>query len=582
MAVVVVALVLLAGAGAAVFHRPLRAEARSWKAARLGEEAQEAAAKEDWGAAQRAALESIGQAETLSSLRILAKAARMRDDPRALDFATALFGHDKSTMEERLGVITFALDSGDVLRAQAMFGALPQGAVEGNLDLRYQLVRMLLAAGDHRRAMELASSAAVGQRWPEFDLLVAKHLARRQRTDMQREVVGRAARVMAHPDLEVALEGLRLTGTLPREWIPEPFCRATWARFQGRVVEMSAKDRLYLEDVLWRLNPMARELQVQAVVGSYREQHLAELCNWLLRVGELERVLALTDPGDHPDGLGLEIFDYRMTALGRLRRYGQMEADLKTTPPGIPTVELLGYRSMVAGWAGKEAESVMLWQQAMDAARAETDRNWFYQLAGIAGVPGGHERQMEALAMAVEHRHGVLPEARSLHPLFSWLYRQGDMDRLLRISFRLLQREPGNKILINNYHYLRALHGVPDPAAPQMMRQLVASDPENAAFRGTLALVLLRTGDAAEALATLEELKDGPGDWRPAEQAIHAAALAALERWEEAEDAASRIDWDSFPAAAEAKALQAMGKRERNDAAEQNATRRDANSPGSP
>jgi hypothetical protein len=74
-------------------------------------------------------------------------------------------------------------------------------------------------------------------------------------------------------------------------------------------------------------------------------------------------------------------------------------------------------------------------------------------------------------------------------------------------------------------------------------------------FRGTLALLLLRTADPAGALATLDALEDSPEALADPDRAVYAAALARLGRDAESAALAKRIDWGSL-APAEAHLLQ--------------------------
>ena len=92
------------------------------------------------------------------------------------------------------------------------------------------------------------------------------------------------------------------------------------------------------------------------------------------------------------------------------------------------------------------------------------------------------------------------------------------------------------------------------------------AEPSRRGYRSSLALVLVRNGDPAAALATLDALGE-PAEFSESERAIYAAALAAADRWEEAEALAGNIDWAPFPPT-EAEILRALSCREPSEAGE--------------
>lgn len=523
-------------------HRPAWSAFKSWRAERLAAEAREFAQAGDWDEVHRTATASLQNAGSLEAFRLLTEAAEHTGDSRVLKLAASLFLSPDATPADLARALKIILDAGDSLNASRLASTLDRAEL-AHPPVRHQAVRGLLMVGNFREAIALADDPALTPRDPALDLLLARGFADRG-TEKARDATAERLRLLLHgEDRDLALQAVQLLASLPDHWINEDLATLALERFQGDP-DLAGTDQLHLDLFHISLQQVPAEELIEQSIARHREANLTPLVEWLMRLGEVKRIVDLTDPDTV--SLDVTLFQLRAHALGALGRLEQLESELEAPPVHIPEPLLLSARASLATRMKKESQAILLWRKAFDAAKLDRSRNWFYPLATVAQRGGDTDRQMEALAQGIEHPLGTPPSAPSLAPLFQWLLERNDTDRLLEVSYALLRREPNNPVLINNYLYLRAVHGNPSESDADTLRKLAEAFPDQAAFRHSLALTLLRIGNPQGALEELGKLASIPAELSPSGQAIYSKALEALSKPDEAAALAATIDWNAL------------------------------------
>ncbi|NNM28809.1 MAG: hypothetical protein HKO57_04765 [Akkermansiaceae bacterium] len=545
-------ILLLVAVGLWFAHKPVWNGFKNWRAGQLLEQSRRFAAANEWSEARRTAVSAFQLTKSVEAFRLVFETMYQQRDRHALQAGAALFQHPDAEPADRTRVLEIMIDSGDLLTAGKLLAGLGEAA-GADPGMAYQRLRYLAGAGELQRAAEASEAFAGTPRNGEAQLLLIKAFVRSGRDEWQPAATRRLAELLGNPDRGVALRALAQLAGMPRSWITDELFRKAFERF-GEDPGLTAADDLALATLRIGETPGTLDDVADEMIAKYRAEDLAALTAWLGALEEWERVVEATAGVEELDPAS---FENRLNALQRLERYEELRESLANPPVSAPRPLLLAARAAVESKLGNESRAVILWKQAFEAAGADPNENFFYQLAAIARETGAKEREMEATAYAVEHRLGAPPPAERLVPLFFWLHRTGAHARLLSISYRLLQREPANAVLINNYHYLRCLQDESSKHAVEIMKHIVENFPGHASYRGTLALAQLRAGEPEEALATLDAIGPDPAGFDPSELAIYAAALAAIGRGEEARVLAGGIDWRRFPRE-EAKSLQGL------------------------
>lgn len=521
-------------------RKPLLANVHGWRAKNLIEQAKAFAEEEDWAEMQRTAAASLQISPSIEALRLYVQASRRTREPNRLHYAAFLFGHPEATALDRSAVLKAFVDANDLIAVAELVKGLREE--DYDTEMRRQVVRFLVKAGQWKEAMVLADLEAAQGRFG-CDLVVARGLVRARQAGTRREVNDRIRRALAGSNRESSLAALRLLASLPENWIDRGLASLVVEQFKDATL-LAVGDRLAVDLFRVATNPSKRMKLIAANVGQLQEKHLEPLVGWLLRLGETEQVAALTKGRSD---LTSTVFRQRATALNALGRHDELAEELTHPPNGIPEVVLLSVRASVASKRGEDSEAVDLWRRAFALAARTPDRNDYFTIAAIAERNGESEKQMEAMSLALERSLGVPSAMHEVKPLLEWLYRRGEADRLLRICYRLLEREPGNPILINMQHYLRLLLDDAATDVVPQLEQLVAAFPRELSFRSTLALAQVKAGLAQRALETFSAHPVEPSSYPVAEKAIYAAALLGAGRGQEAAKLLESPSWEELP-----------------------------------
>jgi tetratricopeptide (TPR) repeat protein len=530
VAVGVLALIVL------VVFRPVMSRVQVWRAGSLLEEAQGHAAAGEWDESLRTSLAALQLDPNFETLLVYFQAQCRTGDGGVLQSAVRIATNEQATAENRANALSVFLDVGDRVNFASILTALDEETRE-HPKIKFQTLRFLLAGGQVELALGLVEALSEAERSTSFDLLLCSGLIRDQRPAVRQEAFRRLAELLASEDDVVALDAMRIIASQPDGGISNELAQKSLERFADET-GLGVGEQFALRLFEIGLEPDRRESIVSAALEKYQDSDLLRLLNWLLRVGEAEQAVALSEARMKE----LKVFRLRSQALKLVKKYEQLLEELETPPPGISSAELFASRAAVSRLLGRTADEADYWSRALGFARLRSRENHFPVIANIARQVGAEEIGFEALACSIEHPVGVPPESSKLDELYAWLAKN-DIDRLLSISRRLLQREPGNPVLVNNYCYLETLHGRADERTVAALAELVEAFPEELSFRGSLAFAHLRLGEAEKALEVIEQSSVVPSEMPNGEKAVYSAALAQAGREDEAAALAATVEW---------------------------------------
>lgn len=522
-------------------YKPIHSRVLGWRADSLYRDAQDFAAEEDWHEAHRTAKASLYLKPTIETLRLYVKAAQHTRDPHRLRVALYLFSFEGATSDDRRSVLRAFLDANDLVATSHLIRELK--VEDYTPEIRLQIVRFLLKAGQLKEAGAVADLEAQEGRGG-CDLIVAGELVATGETGFREEVSRRIQRVLGSAGDEEALRAVNLLATIPDHWVRRDLAQRVVDRFAD-AKGLSGADQLRVDLFRIALRSKPREWIISDRIEQHRESEPELLLNWLSRLGETARVVSMTD---EMENLSVEIYKLRTSALFAIGRYDVLAKELENPPSQLSKVVVVAARAAVAARQGLNSRAVLLWNKAFELAERSTERNEYYELAVAAARAEDREREMQALSAALEHRMGLAPPMSKVKPVLQWLYDQGKGDRLGRICYRMLAREPGNPLLINIHHYLQLLKGESPDRSFDALQELVEAFPRELNFRSSLAFALLRADRPAEALAQMEQHQSEPAAFPDPEKAVYAAILSALGRKSEATRLNREIAWSKIPA----------------------------------
>ena len=528
-------------AAAAIYFGPGRPYIRSWRAGSQLELARDLAASEEWEAVSSHARESVKLAPSLEGVRLVAKSAYHTGSPEVLAAAWKLFRYEGATLEDRSWALKLVSDFNDRKTAKVMSEQLTDEE-RRHAPIRYQLVRGLLLQENFREALTLADQEDLPKD-PALDLLLAASFAKNGILEARAETSLRLRKVLECEDRDLALQALPVVASLNNQWLEPSLAKAAIERFRDDPA-LGASNRLQLTTLKLRTGVAAVEESVEEAISRYRESDLEVLVRWLFKIGQFDRILAITS-GEEAQKME-EVFLIRLYVLIQTEDWESLQAELEDPPVRIPRPLSLGFEALGLKMQGKNPKALAKWQKAFESAENDEKKNWFYELSKIATRLENEDGRMKSLMSAIDRRDRVPPPAKSLVPVFAWLVEKGDQKGVLRLSENLLLHEPANPTLLNNFHYLKAIYREPDHEDLKTMEKLIARYPNQQNFWHTLAMIQLQLDENRKAIETIRSIPVTIPESPNSERAIRARAQFDLGNEEEARSLAKTIDYDEF------------------------------------
>lgn len=406
---------------------------------------------------------------------------------------------------------------------------------EGDLDRARAYYESVLEAHDNPQPTLLAAAALEGYA-REFDAMVG--LLQRTIELYPQSLKPRVALARYYLASGQAEKVPVVLADLPPEQAAEPPVLRATAMSRATLGEY-AEAEVALEQLAAAVDPSVKDLQLQAYVQE-RQGQLDEAAVFLERAVELE-----------PENATLQL------ALGRLAfsrkddpALAASMARLDEMAPGNPMV--LQLKAAVARRDGDQARALALLQQVQDQQPSPAGVVNLVQQYDLMGDREASRELLESWADASEDNAGAIgmlamryqedgdykaavgkyeeylerdPDNIVANNNLAWLLKDSDPERALQLARRASELTNGQPQVEDTLAMVLAAAGKYDEAA-EILRNLVASQPDNGSFRYHQAVVLNQQGQTAKARRILQELTQGDSDFSEREEAI--ALLASL------------------------------------------------------
>ena len=525
-----VALVVLATA------KPAYRSLKDWRASRLVANAEQQIAKGKW----TDAYQTLHAANTLAPdnpriLRAIARLLAERGDPQALAFLEMLIQSPDGSVQDRIDLVRLALRVGLLTPVQKhLIVLLEEPQTARRFDVLALASEWHGRCGDRARgvafAREAVSQSQDAAQNAEAKLFLARLLLHsspqtagetdaRQQPEAKRtlrEIAGRADRT--------GLDALLLLSEVCKA-APSPEESAQIGECLTR--HPLAGDEQRLLGLTWKLRcePQHRELILTGVISKARDgspARVAAIGRWLIQEQESRRVIALIPLATARENK--ELFLIYVDALAELGRWQDLQVLLagKAPLPIDPTIRNL-YEVRTALALGREAESREHWSDVRATMRNADPKMVFY-VAQYAERLGMRDDAAKAYRLLT----GIAGAERAGYLGLVLLTEQAGGTRKLRDQVKeFAARFPNEFEPQNDLAYLDLLLNENVAPVLESAAQRAKRFPEILAYRTTLALAHLRSGDAAAARKVYREFETDWGTAKPGWHAVYAAVLAA-------------------------------------------------------
>jgi len=287
-----------------------------------------------------------------------------------------------------------------------------------------------------------------------------------------------------------------------------------------------------------RLDPTSYARVVAETVARYRGGSVdeqAQLARWLNQNREYDTVLEVIAADEAQ--LRSDLFLIRLDAMAGRGDWAGIASLLRQENLPLQAPVILLYRGRAARETGEDEASASYYRRAVIEAARTPDVMW-YVINYLQRV--GEDRVLEQELLRLTENPATAREAfTALVPI---VQKRQDAAELHRLYQQMLQRLPADPVVQNDARYFAALTGQrPDV---QGARELVDRQPQMLAYRITLALTLLKSNQAAEALRVFDGITLDPAQIQPYQRAVLAAVLGANRREEEARQLALSVPQD--------------------------------------
>ena len=510
--------------------------------------AQAAARSGDWTTAANSARSVlIARQGDWDADRIWAQSLCKLGDRRASSVAVSLFIDPRATRDDRLEMLHVLVFQAPEALAMGAYSSLPKD-LRAQASFRAAITPLLIRQGQIDLAENLLRQVAQ----PRDEPIVRLELLRTLCSDRKLDRMMEAKRVMEAREIFAgliadkadaeALAALPLLAEAPGGLVagdPLPDLPA-WLRNQPHATTLH--HLLGMEPAL-EAAPENADALYQAPIQRFLACDPEVLGSWLARHGKTELAVSiLAEPAKtHADA-----YLARLHALLHLDGTDEITAALAAPPAAVDPVELEIVRAAVAAKRGDMIAAASAWTRAMNQAAFDTNRNRFIEIARIAEGYRAQDAAVNAWVAAVRVGWGRLPFYHDLLPVFASLAAQGRSEDLMAMSRTLLQFEPRNPDLLNNYHYFALLHGSLPPDRVSADLAKMAGQVDKPQYQATLMLAEMLGGNPAAALARLPKLRDGKGVDPMMQAALEGTARVLAGEIETGTAMLKQVAWSGF------------------------------------
>lgn len=466
--------------------------------------------------------------------RAYARVLSAANEPGCLQVMQQLIDSGQATTEDRLELAEAALRFGDApLAEKQAFHLLQQG--QGTPQALYVLARVRLAQNRLPDAMQaLQESIEAGGGAAPSTLLARLRIA--ANTPESLRVALDLLRPIARQSDQAGLEALLVLIASPGLNTKEG---PGWIEALRTHPLASDAQKLAAASAEIQVNPATRDEVVKKTVQAYRGgsiEQRAELARWLNQSREFDSVLDLLSVQEA--STRSDLFLIRLDAMAGQDQWKEIGELLRGNNLPLNNAVVLLYRGRAARQLGKPEEAATLYRRAIVEAAPVKDTLW-YVISYLQRI--GEEQVLEQeLARLTDNPSTARQAFAALVPI---VQKRQDAEELYNLYDKMLKRLPADAVVQNDHRYFAALTG--RRADVSGGRELVAKEPLMLAYRITLALAHLKSGQNEAAMKVFDGITLDPAQIQPYQRVVLAAVLGANGRAEEARQLARTVPGDA-------------------------------------
>ena len=507
---------------------------KNWRALQFTERAKELVAQGKLQEAFNNAASAMQMRPGLPEVkRTYANVLFAAKEPAGLQVMQQLIDSGEATADDRLTLAEAALRFGDVpLAEKEAFQLLQQG--QSTPRALYVLARVRLAQQRVPDAIQALKESLEAGGGPEPATL----LARLQIAANTPESLASALdllRPIARQSDQAGLDALLVLVASPAlksgegaGWI-EALRAHPLASDEQKLAAASA-------EIQWR--PAGYADVVKKTVETYRTgtvEQRAALARWLNQNREYDVVLDVITPSEAANRS--DLFLIRLDAMAGKRDWKGIAELLRGDKLPLQNSVTLLYRGRAARELGKPEESATFYRRAIVEAAPTKDVLWYViNYLQRIGEDKVLEQELEKLA---QNPASARQAFAALVPI---VQKRQDAEELYTLYDRMLKQLPADPVMQNDHRYFAALTG--RRADVGGARELVAQEPLMLAYRITLALTHLKSGQQEAAMKVFDGITLDPAQIQPYQRAVLAAVLGANGREAEARQLARSVPGD--------------------------------------
>ena len=513
---------------------------KAWQAERAAKESEQFLAAKDYKNAQAKLQDALALSpQNLVAMqaagRFLTTAGNHRD---AIAFWKQIEEKSALSQSDQRLYTTSLLATGDVLAAQNRLKLAWPSGQPGTPEDWMLALGIALQNRDATEATKLAEKLmAAESATPDQRLKASTLMTSSSDADKRREAWNSIEKLSQAPD-ETALEALvalarraaapHSTET-PMEKILSPKEVADAIDANPKA---AAKHLLFAMDLRLLVEPLRKPEMIAAAEAKFikSDDDLEALSAWLYGKGEFRKVLdhLPADVATHRRPLFLQ----RLDAMAAMGLWKEVSDEITSANFSLDKLTAEMFLARCAKELGQKAGSDNHWQSAIDAANGNAQQ--LAQVAEYAEKAGNIDIAKAGYQAATEARIDFLP---AFQRLLAIGQAQGNTVELNTTLRRMAAQWPDEAAVRNDLAYTNLLLGKDVEESARTADALYAQEPKSLPHRITLALARLKAGKPAEALSLLENLTGYFGPLEARKRAIHAAALWANDRKEDAKAA---------------------------------------------
>ena len=438
-----------------------------------------------------------------------------------------------ASAEDRLELAEASLRLGDVPRAEnGAFQLLQQG--QNTPQALHVLARVRLAQQRVPDALQALQESIEAGGGTDSAILLARLRLAANTPESIKSAIGLLSPIARQND-QAGLEALLLlinSTTLDTDEAPgwiEALKNHPLANSAQKLSAASAEMRRHPGD-----HAQIIEETIQANLHGSLEDRV-ELARWLNQNREYQGVLDII-PRIEATAHG-DLFLIRLDALAGLGKWEEIAGILRNGSPPLNEAVILLYRGRAARELGSPEEAASFYRRAMSEATQDPGIMQ-YVIKYLQGTGEDRILEQELLRLA-DNPTDARQAFAALVPL---IQKRRSAEALYTLYEHMLNKLPSDPVVQNDHRYFSALTG--RRADVSGGRELVSKEPRMLAYRITLALVHLKSGQNEAALRVFDGITLNPKQILPYQRAVLAAVLGANGREEEARELAAGVPDD--------------------------------------